>query len=285
LYVDTILVYNNVMLDTTRIKGGEKMGKKCIMVVAALLIPLVVLMGCGGGTTTTTTSAAVKVTTTTPAPTTAAPATTKTQTQAPKTTTTTTVKATPTPTPTSAPTTTVPPTPTPTTTPTETQEPTPTPTPTPEPAVFTVTSSAFGYGEAIPSRHSYRGGNISPALEWSGAPEGTVSFALIMEDPDATAGIWTHWVVYNIPSDVFELTEGAPITTTLANGAMQGRSDFGATGYGGPSPPSGTHRYYFRLYALDTTLNFAAPPSRAQVLAAMEGHILAEAEYMGTYQA
>jgi len=135
----------------------------------------------------------------------------------------------------------------------------------------------------MPGKYSLYGGNKSPPLSWSGAPEGTVSFALIMEDPDG--GMWSHWVIFNIPADVLELAEGQPATPTLSNGAMQGYNDFPSMGYGGPSPPFGTHRYYFRLYALDTTLDLAPGSTRSQLRIAMQGHIIEEIEYMGTYSA
>ena len=256
------------------------MVKKRIIVVVTILVLLAMVAGCGGkATQTAATTPATQTTPTAEKTTTAPPTTTATSkpttTQKPTTTTTTVVEIQPTETP----------------EPTETQEPEPTetqepePTETPEPVVFTFTSSAFGYSEPIPRRHAYIGvgQNISPALEWSGAPEGTVSFALIMEDPDG--GMWSHWVVFNIPSDVLGLAEGIPTTPTLASGALQGRNDFGGMGYGGPSPPSGTHRYYFRLYALDTMLDLASGATRQQVINAMQGHILEQLEYMGTYSA
>ena len=154
----------------------------------------------------------------------------------------------------------------------------------PEPELFTLTSSAFEYSEPIPLTYSYYGGDKSVPLSWSGAPEGTVSFVLIMDDPDSPGGTFTHWLVFNIPSTVSELAEGLPIRPTLDNGAVQGLNDFGQTGYGGPAPPSGnTHRYYFKLYALDTILNLSSIAIDNQVMNAMQGHILGEAEYMGTY--
>jgi Raf kinase inhibitor-like YbhB/YbcL family protein len=105
-----------------------------------------------------------------------------------------------------------------------------------------------------------------------------------MEDTDAPGGIFAHWIVFNIPSDVLELAEGIPMTPTLTSGAKQGMNDFGMVGYGGPDSPSGTHHFYFRLYALDTTLNLTSYATRSQVINAMQGHILEQAEYMGTYQ-
>lgn len=154
----------------------------------------------------------------------------------------------------------------------------------PEATVFTITSSAFENGEPIPGIYSYYGGNKSPPLSWSGAPEGTVSFALIMDDPDAPGVVFTHWLVYNIPADVMEMDEGQPMIPTLDNGASQGLNDFGGLGYGGPAPPAGTtHRFYFKLYALDTTLDMASGSVKYQLVNAMQGHILDEAELMGTY--
>ena len=248
------------------------MRKKYCTLLILMLIPVLILTACGGGGTTTTTTAGQ---TTTPATTTAT--STPTATQTPTTTPPATATVTPTQTPTE----------TPEPTPTETPEPTPTetpePTPTPEPEVFTLTSSAFEYGEPMPGKYSLYAGNKSPPLSWSGTPEGTISFALIMEDPDG--GMWSHWVIFNIPADVLELAEGQPTTPTLSNGAMQGYNDFPSMGYGGPSPPFGTHRYYFRLYALDTTLDLAPGSTRSQLRIAMQGHIIEEIEYMGTYSA
>ena len=195
------------------------MVKKRIIVIATILILLAVSAGCGGkATQTAATTPATQTTPTAEKTTTAPPTTTATSkpttTQKPTTTTTTVVE--------------IQPTETQEPKPTETQEPEPTETPEPEPVVFTFTSSAFGYSEPMPRQYSYYGGNKSPALEWSGAPEGTVSFALIMEDPDGQ--MWSHWVVFNIPSDVLGLAEGIPTTPTLASGALQGRNDFGGMG-------------------------------------------------------
>jgi Raf kinase inhibitor-like YbhB/YbcL family protein len=156
-------------------------------------------------------------------------------------------------------------------------------TPALKTGVLKITSSAFGYGEAMPSKYSYRGGNKSPPLTWNGTPKGTMSFALIMEDPDGNN--WSHWIVFNIPADVFELAEGLPVTSPLPNGALQGKNNWGGIGYGGPSPSSGTHHYYFRLYALDTTLDLSSGATRSQLQDAMQGHILDTAEYMGIYSA
>ncbi|HLI63808.1 MAG TPA: YbhB/YbcL family Raf kinase inhibitor-like protein [Terriglobales bacterium] len=149
---------------------------------------------------------------------------------------------------------------------------------------FTLTSPAFAAGAEIPPQYTCKGADISPALEWSGAPAHTVSFALIMDDPDAPAGTWVHWVVWNMPASVHSLPAGVPKHERLSDGTQQGRNSFRKTGYGGPCPPGGaTHRYFFRLYALDSKLNLAAGADRAQLDEAMQGHVLAQTEYMGTF--
>jgi hypothetical protein len=148
-----------------------------------------------------------------------------------------------------------------------------------------ITSTAFQAGETIPTRYSCDGQDISPALSWSGAPEGTRSFALILDDPDAPGGTFTHWVIFNIPAETLELEEAIPTSPQLPNGALQGRNNFGTIGYSGPCPPKGSlHHYHFVIYALDETLDLTAGASKAQVLNAMQGHILAQAEVIGTYQ-
>jgi len=147
-----------------------------------------------------------------------------------------------------------------------------------------VTSPAFGEGEMIPAEYTADGRNISPLIEWTAGPEGTKSIALINDDPDAPMGTWVHWVVYNIPADVTSLEENVLPEETLANGAQQGTTDFGRIGYGGPAPPSGTHRYFFKVYALDTMLeDLPTGATKSQVEAAMQGHILAEGQLMGKY--
>ncbi|MBN1247802.1 MAG: YbhB/YbcL family Raf kinase inhibitor-like protein [Anaerolineae bacterium] len=149
---------------------------------------------------------------------------------------------------------------------------------------FTLTSGAFAADQLIPSIYTCDGENISPPLAWEGLPDGTESLALIMDDPDAPGGTWVHWVLYNIPSDVAGLSEGVPAEETLQNGIRQGQNSGGRIGYAGPCPPSGTHRYFFKLYALDAALT--ALPDRTQkdaLLEAMEGHILGEVALMGTY--
>lgn len=148
---------------------------------------------------------------------------------------------------------------------------------------FTLTSPAFTNGAAIPPEYSCRGRDISPALAWSEPPAGTQSFALIMDDPDAPMGTWVHWVIFNIPASSRGLSEAVPTDPQLSDGSLQGRTSAGSNGYHGPCPPSGTHRYFFKLYALDTTLALSSKADKKDVLAAMEGHILASAELMGTF--
>lgn len=146
-----------------------------------------------------------------------------------------------------------------------------------------VTSPAFGEGESMPATYTADGEDISPPLEWTGVPEGAKSIALINDDPDAPVGTWVHWVLYNIPPDVTSLEENMPPDETLANGARQGTTDFGRIGYGGPAPPSGTHRYFFKVYALDTMLDLPTGATKRQVGDAMQGHVLAEGQLMGKY--
>jgi hypothetical protein len=148
-----------------------------------------------------------------------------------------------------------------------------------------VVSSAFQEGGMIPSDYTCDGKDISPPLAWSGAPAGTAAFALVCEDPDAPAGVWVHWVVWNLPASVSELPTGVPpAQKTLPNGGTQGTNDFRKIGYGGPCPPSGTHRYQFRLYALDKVLDLKPGATKKELLKAMGGHILAEGQLMGHYK-
>jgi hypothetical protein len=147
-----------------------------------------------------------------------------------------------------------------------------------------VTSSAFKEGTSIPLTYTCDGKDVSPALEWSGFPENTMSFALICDDPDAPRGTWTHWVLVDLPPSTAKLPEGVPAEKTLENGAKQGVNDFGKIGYGGPCPPRGKpHRYLFKVYALDARLDVEAGATKGQVEAAMKGHILAEGRTVGTY--
>lgn len=149
--------------------------------------------------------------------------------------------------------------------------------------VLKITSTAFEEGGPIPARFTCDGEDVSPSLSWSNAPEKTKSFALICDDPDAPRGTWIHWVLYNLPSDVTELAEAIPPDDTLESGARQGMTSFGRPGYGGPCPPSGTHRYFFKLYALDTVLQFEQAADSQALLEAMKGHILAAGQLMGRY--
>jgi len=146
---------------------------------------------------------------------------------------------------------------------------------------FQITSSAFSAGNAIPAVYSCKGKDISPPLAWSQPPAGTQSLVLIMDDPDAPVGTWDHWVVFNLPASLTELKEGA--STTLPAGAITGRNSWKRSDYGGPCPPGGTHRYFFKLYALDTALNLTDKASKKDVETAMSGHILSQTELMGTF--
>ena len=148
---------------------------------------------------------------------------------------------------------------------------------------LTITSTAFAAGQSIPVTYSCKGKGISPALAWSGAPSGTKSFALIMDDPDAPTGTFVHWVIYNIPSSSNGLPESVPTGAKLTDGALQGNNGAGRTGYTGPCPPSGTHRYFFKLYALDAMLALSAGAGKDQLLQSMQGHILAQGELVGTF--
>ncbi len=147
-----------------------------------------------------------------------------------------------------------------------------------------VTSSAFEQGGMIPAKYTCDGQNISPPLKFEMVPEGIKSIALICDDPDAPIGTFVHWVLFNLPADTKELAENIPSGETLKNGARQGKTDFGKTGYGGPCPPSGTHRYFFKVYALDNTIDASVVTNKKQLLAAMEGHVIAEGQLMGKYK-
>jgi Raf kinase inhibitor-like YbhB/YbcL family protein len=147
-----------------------------------------------------------------------------------------------------------------------------------------ITSTAFAEEGMIPRRFTCDGEDISPPLSWKGVPEGTKSLALIADDPDAPRKTWVHWVVFNLPAGSSGLPENVPPEKTLAGGGRQGTSDFGRIGYGGPCPPSGTHRYFFKLYALDAELGLAPGVTREELLQAMAGHVLAEAHLMGRYR-
>jgi len=144
-------------------------------------------------------------------------------------------------------------------------------------------SSAFETGGIIPKKHTCDGPDVSPPLSWSDVPGGTKSLALIADDPDAPMGTWVHWVAWNIPPNARALEEDAPKRDTLPNGMKQGTTDFRSIGYGGPCPPSGIHRYFFKLYALDTTLNLPPSTTKKDLEKAMQGHMLKQAELMGKY--
>lgn len=145
-------------------------------------------------------------------------------------------------------------------------------------------SPAFKEGEVIPAKYTCDGEDISPPLSWSPLPEGTRSIALICDDPDAPMGTWVHWVLYNLPPESRSLPENFPKDARLEDGTCQGMTDFGRPGYGGPCPPVGTHRYYFRIYALDTLVDLKPGAGKAGLLRAMKEHLLAEGELMGRYQ-
>jgi Raf kinase inhibitor-like YbhB/YbcL family protein len=148
---------------------------------------------------------------------------------------------------------------------------------------FKLTSTTFDEGDPIPKEFSCDGEDISPPLQWTNPPEGTMSFALIADDPDAPVGTWVHWVLYNVPADARSLPAAFPLDAEFPDGSRSGENSWGRLGYGGPCPPGGTHRYFFKLYALDLMLDLAAGATKEQLLNAMEGHILAESELMGTY--
>jgi Raf kinase inhibitor-like YbhB/YbcL family protein len=152
---------------------------------------------------------------------------------------------------------------------------------------FSLRSASFEHEGAIPAKHTCQGDDTAPALAWSDAPAGTRSFALIVDDPDAPdprapKTTWVHWVLYNVPAATRALPEAAT-TADLPPGTQEGVNDFGHTGYGGPCPPIGRHRYFHKLYALDTELTDLRKPKKADLEKAMKGHVLAEAQLVGTY--
>jgi Raf kinase inhibitor-like YbhB/YbcL family protein len=147
-----------------------------------------------------------------------------------------------------------------------------------------IQSSAFMQGAAIPETHTCDGKDVSPPLTWGSGPDGTLAWALIVDDPDAPSKTWVHWVLFNLPDSTQSLSAGVPASGDLPGGGHQGKNDFGKLGYGGPCPPVGKpHRYFFRLYALDASLDLPAGATRDQVDRAMAGHILGRGELMGTY--
>jgi hypothetical protein len=150
---------------------------------------------------------------------------------------------------------------------------------------FRLTSTAFAQGAAVPAKYTADGPDVSPPLAWTVPPEGTRALVLICDDPDAPRGTWVHWVLYDVPAAARSLQENVPKQPTALGSAKQGTNDFGKIGYGGPAPPPGkAHRYFFRLYAVDMETGLAPGAGKAQVLKAIQGHVLAQAEWMGTYR-
>ena len=148
-----------------------------------------------------------------------------------------------------------------------------------------LSSPVFQQGSEIPSRYTSDGDNVSPELSWKDAPAQTKAFVLVVHDPDAPmAGGFTHWLLYNIPAEMGQLKEGIPTEERFSRIGLQGKNDAGTVGYVGPAPPSGTHRYFFRLFAVDKMLDLGPGATHRQVSAAIKGHILAQAELMGTYE-
>ena len=148
-----------------------------------------------------------------------------------------------------------------------------------------VRSTAFSEGENIPKDFTCDAADRSPSIEWSGVPANARSLAIILEDPDAPVGVWTHWVVYDLPPTLTQLPAGISALEKLSVGGFQGQTDFGRVGYGGPCPPKGPmHRYFFKVYALDVMLHLKPSVSKKELLYAMQGHVLAEGQLMGKYQ-
>lgn len=148
---------------------------------------------------------------------------------------------------------------------------------------ITVRSSAFKDGEPIPMRYTCDGINISPDVEWTAGPDKTESYALIVEDPDAPKGTFHHWLIYNMPADMHKLNENVPRKAQLDDGIVQGQNDAAKTGYTGPCPPSGTHHYHFKVFALDAKLNIPAEVPAKELQHAMEGHVIGEGTLTGLY--
>ena len=147
-----------------------------------------------------------------------------------------------------------------------------------------LTSPAFKEGGMIPSKYTCDGEDISPPLKWDNVPPGTVSIAIISDDPDAPMGTWVHWVLFNLQAKTRELKENFPNDETLEDGSRQGVTDFGATGYGGPCPPGGVHRYFFKIYALDVKIDLVSIVDKEALLSEMEEHIIGQGQLMGKYK-
>ena len=148
----------------------------------------------------------------------------------------------------------------------------------------TISSTAFSHGSLIPPQYTCDGANISPPLQWSGLPPSTKALALIVDDPDAPAKTWVHWVLYDLPGSRSGLPENVRPQEKLPDGGKQGTNDFKKIGYGGPCPPSGTHRYFFKLYALDTETSLNPGATKDELLKAIEGHVVAQGELVGKYK-
>jgi Raf kinase inhibitor-like YbhB/YbcL family protein len=148
---------------------------------------------------------------------------------------------------------------------------------------YPLSSTDFEHKAAIPVKFSCKGEDISPQLQWKDTPQGTMSFALIVDDPDAPSGTWIHWVYYNIPAGINQLPQGIKRDKELSDGSRNGTNSWGKVGYNGPCPPAGQHRYFFKLYALDAVLDLKAGATKPELLKAMQGHILGLAELMGTF--
>ncbi len=148
---------------------------------------------------------------------------------------------------------------------------------------LTLSSGAFEHESMIPARYTCDGEDISPDLKWDGVPEGTISFILICDDPDAPVGDWVHWLLFNIPESRRNLTEGFLLSRNRDEGIRGGTNDFRKVEYGGPCPPGGVHRYFFKIYALDVMLDIPEGVKKKDIEAAMKGHVLGEGQLMGRY--
>ena len=144
-----------------------------------------------------------------------------------------------------------------------------------------ITSNDFENGKLIPSKYTCDGSDISPSISWDGTPANTKSFVLIVDDPDAPHGTWDHWILFNIPSSVHQLPENI---STLPEGTREGKNSWDKTGYGGPCPPSGVHRYFFKLYALDNVLTLKNGATKTEIMDAMKNHVIAESNLLGKYE-
>jgi len=149
---------------------------------------------------------------------------------------------------------------------------------------LTISSSAFANGGMIPSQYTCDGANISPPVQWSGLRAAAKTFAIVVDDPDAPAKTWVHWVVYDLPANTTQLTENIGQGKTLGSGGKQGTSDFKKIGYGGPCPPGGTHRYFFKLYAVDIETSLPPGATKDELLKAIEGHVVGQGELVGKYK-